>query len=120
MPRGIGNMTEQLVIRRNTPVDDGEGGTTPAWSTLDSIDAEYVPLIRSVREQLQAEHMTAQFDAHFRTRARADITTKMQAYWTPAWPPSSPRQIFEIHGVTPDPDDAEFMYLIVGSTEDDE
>lgn len=118
MPRGQGHMTEQLLIRQNTPVDDGEMGTTPAWSTLDSIDAEYMPV--TAGESLRAEQVSNQVNARFRTRARVDITTKMQAYWTPSWPPSAARQIFEIHGIEPDPDDRDFMYLNVGSTGDAE
>lgn len=118
MPRGIGNMIERLLIRQNTPVDDGELGTTASWATLDSIDAEYVP--EAAGEHLQAEQIVGQVDVRFRTRSRADITTKMRAYWTPAWPPSAPRQIFEIHAVTPDPDDREFMFLVCGSTEEHE
>lgn len=110
MGGSIGAMVERLTIRQNTPSTDTHGARNTAnWSTLDTIDVEMVPL--SGAERLDAGRIGSKVEYRFRAWARHDITAKMRAEWSPAWPSGAPRQTLEIAAIVPDPGDRAFMFL---------
>jgi len=93
-------------------VSDAQGGRKIGWQTLDTIWAEH----RAVRafEKLQVQALQGQLDYRFRVFVRADLTTEMRALWTPQWPPGAPTHTLEIHGIVPDGDGREYMFLECG------
>jgi len=99
-----------------TYVSDASGGRKIGWNALasapDGIWAELLP-VRAM-ERLQAAALQAQLDYRFRVDVRPDLTPAMRARWTPQWPPGSPLHTLEIHGITPDGDGRQYLFLECG------
>lgn len=109
----LGALCERLLVQQDTTSTDTSGGRSSSWGTLDTLFAERIPL--SAGETLEAERLGSQVQYRFRVHARADVTAKMRALWTPAWPRSAARQVLQIHAVVPDASDRGFMVLECGA-----
>lgn len=97
-----GRFTERLTVQSATETADSQGGASVAWTTVDSVWAELVPL--RAAEWMQAQAMGSIASYRFRTRVRTDVTPSMRVQWTPRWPPNQATQTLEIAGVTIEPD----------------
>jgi len=95
-----------------TYVSDAQGGRKIGWATLDTVFAELLP-VRAM-ERLQAQALQAQLDYRFRVHTRGDLTPQMRALWTPQWPPGAPLHTLEIHGIPPDGDGRQYLFLECG------
>ena len=109
----IGRMRERLRLMSRTAVSDDGGGSTVTWTTLDTVDAEYLPL--KADEQLASAKVESIVSSRFRIRVRSDVTPNMRAEWRPSWLAlATPKQL-EIAGVHPDRlDPSAFLILEVG------
>ena len=97
-------------------VSDAQGGRKIGWATLAAAPTGIWAEQLAVRafEKLQVQALQGQLDYRFRVFVRADLTTEMRALWTPQWPPGAPTHTLEIHGIVPDGDGREYMFLECG------
>jgi head-tail adaptor len=93
-------------------VSDAQGGRKIGWQDFATIWGEQLA-VRAF-EKLQVQALQGQLDYRFRVHARGDLTNDMRAIWTPAWPPGSPTHTLEIHGIAPDGDGRQYMFLECG------
>lgn len=93
-------------------VSDAQGGRKIGWADLATIYGEQLA-VRAF-EKLQVQALQGQLDYRFRVYVRGDITTEMRALWAPRWPPGAPTHTLEIHGIVPDADGRDFMFLECG------
>ena len=84
-----------------TFVSDAQGGRRATWWTVATVAAEMIPI--RAWERLQAAAIQIERTYRFRIYARADMSERFRAQWTPVWPPGSTTQTLEITGVLPDP-----------------
>jgi head-tail adaptor len=97
-----------------TFASDSQGGHRDnwvAWAT--PIRAQLLPIGAS--ERLQLQQIASLVTYRFRVRRRSSVTPAMRATWRPSWPPASPAQTLEIHGVVPDGDGVSAMFLECGA-----
>jgi head-tail adaptor len=96
----------------STYVSNAQGQVASGWNDFATIFAEQLAV--RAYEKLQVQALQGQLDYRFRTHARGDLTTEMRARWTPTWPPGSGEHTLEIHGVVPDGDGRQYMFLEMG------
>lgn len=108
----IGALRERLTLQAPVTTTDALGGSAVAWTTVDTVPAEVVPL--RAMERLQLDAIQAQVDYRFRVRVRADVVATWRALWTPSWPPGAPTHTLEIHGVLPENDGRQYALLECG------
>jgi len=95
-----------------TYVSDASGGRKIGWADYATVWAELLP-VRAL-ERLQAQALQAQLDYRFRIHTRADLVPQMRALWTPQWPAGAGQHTLEIHGLPPDGDGRQYMFLECG------
>lgn len=106
----IGRMVEQLVLQQDVATSNTHGSQTPSvWDDLATVWAELLAVAGN--EQLEASRVGSTVPCRFRIRARADVTAKMRALWTPVWPVDAAQRVVEIHGVLRDPENREYQLL---------
>ena len=79
------------------------------WRTLDTLPAEFIPLMATERLQLLAMNSTV--TCRFRIRSRSDLTPAMRVLWQPTAPAGARRQTLSITGILPMDDGRVFQYL---------
>lgn len=97
----IGRLDERITIQQKSRSADGQGGGTTTWGPLATVAAEEIPL--TVAERLQAASIGSQVNRRFRIRHRTDVTPAMRIYWR--------THVLEIHGVTNDRGDRQWLLL---------
>jgi SPP1 family predicted phage head-tail adaptor len=99
----ISGWRERITLLMLSETADGQGGQDVAWTTLDAVPAEYLPI--RVSERLAAQAIRTETMHRFRIRARSDVSQKGRAQWRPSWLSVSTPKTLEITGVIPDPDE---------------
>ena len=76
-----GRLNKKIVIQRNTPTQDGEGGPVDSWATHKTVWASVDPLLG--QERLLAQQVTATLSHRFRWRtvAAPAVTPRDRIYW---------------------------------------
>jgi head-tail adaptor len=95
-----------------TFASDAQGGHREHWVTKVTVQAELMPIGATERLQLQA--IASIVLLRFRVRRRGDLTPAMRASWRPSWLTAAATQLLEIHGVLPDGNGVQGMFLDCG------
>jgi len=95
-----------------TYFSNAQGQRVVGWQDFATIWGEQLAV--RAYEKLQVQALQGQLDYRFRVFARGDLTKEMRAIWTPQWPPASPQHTLEIHGIVPDGDGRQYMFLECG------
>ncbi len=104
MHTNIRRLSERGTLQQKTATTNSHGSTAVTWAPLETVAAQEVPI--SVDERLTATKIGAQATTRFRIRHRTDVTALMRWLWR--------GRVFEIHGVTNDEGQREYLLLDCG------